>query len=396
MEKIIVNAKEFKKGLATLKVLKAKKNDIDLLNFSVSENKLTVTRYVQADIDEQTSVSVTFLSDNVLENTELTIVTKDNLKRIIDCTALSDETAIEFYEYELSVNGFNFAKIETDYNDIDFEAKEKINFNTKDFQNAIKKCIGVINKNTTRDILKNVLINIEENNVNMYATDSYRLANVKTKCIAENKNNFSVYLNVTNNVEKAIAKLSSKHLDLEYCEESNVKYVAIKSDNITVKNVTSGESYLDVKRLINNNSVLDIEFNKKELLGILKTIGKKDYFALDMNVESNSIEMLLLDGSNKISIDGNNKIKYNPILNRFNLNMFKINNTDSYSFKNDKRFTVVFDKNFVESILKLIKEETLLMSFSGEIRPTTIKEKDAIFMVVPVRPSEKLKEELGL
>lgn len=396
MEKIIVNAKEFKKGLATLKTLKAKKNDIDLLNFSVSENQLTVTRFVQAEIDEKTSVSVTFLSDNVLENADLTIATKDNLKRIIDCTALSDETTIEFSEYELSVNGFNFAKTELEYDAINFEAKEKISFNTKDFQNAIKKCVGVINKNTTRDILKNVLINIEENNVDMYATDSFRLANVKTQCIAENKNNFSVYLNVASNVEKAIAKLSNNQLDLEYGEESNVKYVAIKSDNITIKNVTSGNSYPEVKRLINDNSILDVEFNKKELLSILKTVGKKDYFALDMNLEKNSIEMLLIDGSNKISIDGNNKIKYNTILNRFNLNMFKINNADSYSFNNDKRFTVVFDKNFVESILKLIKEETLLMSFSGEIRPTTIKEKDAIFMVVSVRPSEKLKEELGL
>ena len=396
MEKIIVNAKEFKKGLATLKVLKAKKNDIDLLNFSVSKNQLTVTRYVKSGIDEQASVSVTFLSDGALENADLTITTKDNLKRIIDCTALSDETTIEFSEYELSVNGFNFAKTELEYDAIDFEVKEKISFNTKEFQNAIKKCVGVMNKNTTRDILKNVLIDIDNNNVDMYATDSFRLANVKTQCIAENKNNFSAYLNVANNVEKAITKLSSKHLDLEYGEESNVKYVAIKSDNITIKNVASGESYPGIKRLINNNSILDIEFNKKELLGILKTISKKDYFALDMNVESNNIEMLLIDGSNKISIDRNNKIKYNTILNRFNLSMFKINNVDSYSFKNDKRFTVVFDKNFMESILKLIKEKTLVMSFSGEIRPTTIKEKDAIFMIVPIRPCDKLKDELGL
>lgn len=393
MEKIIVNAKEFKKGLATLKTLKAKKNDIDLLNFSVSKNQLTVTRYVKSGIYEKTSVSVTFLSDSALGSADLTITTKDNLKRIIDCTALSDETIIEFSDYELSVNGFNFAKVESDYNAIEFETKEKISFNTKDFQNAIKKCAGVINKNTTRDIFKNVLIDIEKNNVNMYATDSFRLANVKTQCIAENKNNFSVYLNVASNVEKAIAKLSSNQLDLEYSEELNAKYVTIKSDNITIKNVTNGMPYPNVKRLINNNSILDIEFNKKELLDILKNISKKDYFAMDMNLESNSIEMLLI--SNKISIDGNNKIKYNTILNRFNLNSFKIN-TDSYSFKNDKRFTVVFDKNFVESILKLIKEETLLMSFSGEIRPATIKEKDTIFMVVPVRPDEKLKEELGL
>lgn len=385
MEKIIVNAKEIKKGLTTLKTLKAKKNDIDLLNFSVSKNQLTVTRFVQAEIDEKTSVSVTFLVDGTLENTELTITTKDNLKRIIDCTALSNETAIEFSDYELSVNGFNFEKVESDYNAIDFEAKEKIIVNAKEFQNAIKKCAGVINKNTTRDILKNVLINIEENNVNMYATDSFRLANVKTQCIAENKNNFSVYLNVASSVEKAIAKLSSNQLDLEYSEESNVKYVAIKTDNITIKNVTSGNSYPDVKRLINDNSILDVEFNKKELLGILKSISKKDYFAMDMNLEENSIEVLLIDGNNK-----------NTILNRFNLNMFKINNADSYSFKNDKRFTVVFDKNFIESILKLIKEDTVLMSFSGEIRPTTIKEKDTIFIIVPIRPCDKLKEEIGL
>lgn len=387
MEKIIVNAKEFKKGLATLKTLKAKKNDIDLLNFSVSENQLTVTRYVQTEIDEKTSVSVTFLSDNVLENANLTITTKDNLKRIVDCTALYDETVIEFSDYEFSVNGFNFAKTETDYNAIEFETKEKINFNTKDFKNAIKKCVGVIDKNTTRNILKNVLIDIEENTVNMYATDSYRLANVKTQCIAENKNNFSVYLNVANNIEKAIAKLSSKQLDLEYSEESNVKYVAIKSDNITVKNVTIGGSYPGIKRLINNNSILNVEVNKKELLGILKTINKKDYFAMDMNLEKNSIEILL--------IDGNNGVKYSTILNRFNLNSFKID-TDSYSFKNDKRFTVAFNKNFVESILKLVKEETLLMSFIGEIKPTTIKEKDTIFMITPIRLTEKIKDEIGL
>lgn len=395
MEKIIVNAKEFKKGLATLKTLKAKKNDIDLLNFSVSENQLTVTRYVQAEIDEKTSVSVTFLSDGTLENANLSITTKDNLKRIVDCTALYDETVIEFSDYELSVNGFNFAKTETDYNAIDFETKEKINFNTKDFKNAIKKCVGVIDKNTKRNILKNVLINIEENTVNMYATDSYRLANVKTQCISENKNNFSVYLNVANNIEKAIAKVSSKQLDLEYSEESNVKYIAIKADNITVKNVTSGGSYPDIKRLINNNSILNVEVNKKELLGILKTINKKDYFAMDMNLEKNSIEILLIDGSNKISIDENNKIKYNTILNRFNLNLFKIN-TDSYSFKNDKRFTVAFNKNFTESILKLVEEENLLMSFVGEIKPTTIKEKDTIFMITPIRLDERIKNEIGL
>ena len=136
MEKIIVNAKEFKKGLATLKTLKAKKNDIDLLNFSLSENQLTVTRYVQSDIDEKTSVSVTFLGAGTLENTDLTITTKDNLKIIIDCTALSAETAIEFSDYELSVNGFNFTKTETDYNAIEFETKDVMDGKTHNIANG--------------------------------------------------------------------------------------------------------------------------------------------------------------------------------------------------------------------------------------------------------------------
>lgn len=376
MEKIIVNAKEFKKGLATLKTLKAKKNDIDLLNFSVSKNQLTVTRYVKSGIDEQTSVSVTFLSDGALENADLTIATKDNLKRIIDCTALSDETTIEFSEYELSVNGFNFAKVESDYNDIDFEAKEKISFNTKDFQNAIKKCVNAIDKNqSARNILRNVLIKIDNGTADFLATDSHILAKVE-KIACDNKNNFDIYLNVANNSDKAIAKLKGDNLELYFRESNSKKYISITDGIVTVSNVTENGNYPDLERLIPYKNDLVVQFDKKEFLNILKACGKRFYFGID--IKENKSDLLVID-EYKSTVE--NKIEFNTSI---------IDGTI------DNRFTIFFTKKFAEKVFSIIDSNTIQMNLFGMLRPAAIIDGDTTALITPYRPDEKLKDELGL
>ena len=376
MEKIIVNAKEFKKGLATLKTLKAKKNDIDLLNFSVSENQLTVTRYVQASIDEKTSVSVTFLGADALENTDLTIATKDNLKRIIDCIALSDETAIEFSEYELSVNGFNFAKTELEYDAIDFEAKEKINFNTKDFQNAIKKCVNAIDKNqSARNILRNVLIKVNNGTADFLATDSHILAMVE-KVACDNKNNFNIYLNVANNSDKAIAKLKGDNLELYFRENNSKKYFSITDGVTTVENVTENGNYPDLERLIPYKNDLVVQFDKKEFLSILKACGKRFYFGID--IKENKSDLLVFD---EIKRTVENKIEFNTSI---------IDGTI------DNRFTIFFTKKFAEKAFSIIDSNTIQMNLFGMLRPTTIIDGDTTALIAPFRPDEKLKDELGL
>ena len=376
MEKIIVNAKGFKKGLATLKTLKAKKNDIDLLNFSVSKNQLTVTRYVQAGIDEQTSVSVTFLGADALENTDLTIATKDNLKRIIDCTALSDETTIEFSEYELSVNGFNFAKVESDYNDIDFEAKEKISFNTKDFQNAIKKCVNAIDKNqSARNILRNVLIKIDNGTADFLATDSHILAKVE-KIACDNKNNFDIYLNVANNSDKAIAKLKGDNLELYFRESNSKKYISITDGFTTITNVTENGNYPDLERLIPYKNDLVVQFDKKEFLSILKACGKRFHFGID--IKENKSDLLVID-EYKSTVE--NKIEFNTSI---------IDGTI------DNRFTIFFTKKFAEKVFSIIDSNTIQMNLFGMLRPATIIDGDTTALIALGRPDEKLKDELGL
>lgn len=375
MEKIIVNAKEFKKGLMTLKTLKAKKNDIDLLNFSVSENQLTVTRFVQAEIDEKTSVSVTFLSDNVLENADLTITTKDNLKRIIDCIALSDETTIEFSDYELSVNGLNFAKTKLEYDAIDFEAKEKINFNTKDFQNAIKKCVNAIDKNqSARNILRNVLIKINNSIADFMSTDSYILAKVE-KIACDNKNNFDIYLNVANNSDKAIAKLKSDNLELYFRESNSKKYFSITDGIVTVSNVTENGNYPDLERLIPYKNDLVVQFDKKEFLSILKACGKGYSFGID--IKENKSDLFVIDENNTLE----NKIEFN---------------TRVIDGKIDNRFTIFFNKNFAEKAFSIIDSNTIQMNLFGMLRPATIIDGDTTALIAPFRPSEVLKDRLGL
>lgn len=370
MKKIIVNAKEFKKGLMTLKTLKAKKNDIDLLNFSVSENQLTVTRFVQAEIDEKTSVSVTFLGAGALENADLTITTKDNLKGIIDCIALSDETIIEFSEYELSVNGFNFAKTKLEYDAIDFEAKEKINFNTKDFQNAIKKCVNAIDKNqSARNILRNVLIKIDNGTADFLATDSHILAKVE-KVACDNKNNFDIYLNVANNSDKAIAKLKSDNLKLYFRENNSKKYFLITDGITTVSNVTENGNYPNLERLIPYKNDLVVQFDKKEFLNILKACGKRFNFGIE--IKENKSEFLVVD---KSTVE--NKIEFN---------------TSIVDGKIDNRFTIFFNKKFAEKAFSIIDSNTIQMHLFSTQSPATIIDGDTTALIAPFRPSGILRD----
>lgn len=268
-------------------------------------------------------------------------------------------TLIKGEKAEFKMNGMR-AK---DYPDIDFDmASEPFKMNTKIFTDIVKQTAFACSDKETRPALTGVNFKASGNELVCNATDSYRLATKKINLEEAQEFDFTI----SSKVLSEIATITANKEDFMMVIDNTKLFIL--SDNILVRTRLIEDAYPDTSRLIPPSFTQTLEINSKDLTdaidrtSFIKSDGKN---VVKMSINSETLEIT----SYNQEIGSSHEVL--PVIS-FNGNPINISCSGKY----------------LCDALKAIGKETVILSFSGELRPIIINAKDSndlIQLISPVR-----------
>jgi len=221
----------------------------DTLTLSATDLDLSIEKKIKADVkaEGETVVPGRFITEFVKKLTNSTIELDVNEKNQMNIRYEESESLIQCYN---PVEYPGFKKIDT---------KEYFGISKKDFKSCVSKTIFSVALDDSRPILKGVLFDISNGEVNVVALDGYRLAKVKK--------------HVTTNVQKSIVVPSRSLSELSKLIEDTDEIINIYLDQYTIM-VDLGDTkvtsrllegdYINYKQIIPANYESFVTVNKEQ------------------------------------------------------------------------------------------------------------------------------------
>jgi DNA polymerase III subunit beta len=334
----------------------------DRLTLTGSNSDIVIEKVISAS-DEEAGLEITETGSVVAASRYLTELVKklpsdihikvDEKNRI---TLMSDEILT-------SLNGFPAEE----YPILpEFQDSEGIVFSSAKLIEMIKQTVFAVSKNGTRPALTGVHMNFNGNSFSCAATDSYRLAYAETRILSPLERSFIV----PGSNLKELLKLLAHQDEREVKILSSDSYLVFKTKSIMLCSRLIEGSYPDVTGLIPNDAKTVIKLDAKRLLN---GIDRACLFANEW--KNNNVLLEIKEEALKISSVSSavGKIKENqPLL----------------DITGEQELSISVDGGFFMDALKAIREEHVLLIFSGSMRPVIIKpvsSESFIQLVSPVR-----------
>ncbi|MBM7624300.1 DNA polymerase III subunit beta [Sporohalobacter salinus] len=236
------------------------------------------------------------------------------------------------------------------------------NLSQETFQKMIDRIKFATSDDESRPFLTGGLLSIDNKNLKLVATDSYRLAYTQ--------------LELENDLEKQEIIIPSKTLDeLSKLLTSEDDIRLLIADNqilfefsgiVIISRLIEGQ-FPNYKQVIPNNHETEVKLERKKLLNSAKRA------ALVARNNSNIIKTKFHD--NKLIIESNA-----PEVGQAYEELSTSQQGDNTE--------IAFNANYLIDVLKVIDEEEILIELSGELSPGVIKEVDNdnyIHVIMPVR-----------
>lgn len=138
----------------------------------------------------------------------------------------------------------------------------KIAINAQTLRDGINKLLTVIDKKNTRPILTNCLVNVEDNKIELIATDLEVTAKIIQTAYTEGVGKFCIN---TKNISDILRELPDSDISLEIDQEKNVLNLTCQNIKYSLL-ITSSEDYPQVSF---ENSLEPIKINSKHILEII-------------------------------------------------------------------------------------------------------------------------------
>ena len=289
---MLVNCQGLELSDAFLKVSKAISNKItnpilegikitaedQTLTMSATDTELSIEKKIRADvkIEGETVVPGRFITEFVKKLTNSVIELEVNEKNQMIIRYDDSESIIQCYN---PVEYPGFKNIET---------SEYFGINKKDFKTCIAKSIFSVAIDDTRPILKGVLFDIKNNELNVVALDGYRLARVKknitsnisrsivipsrslseiSKLIDDNDDVINIYLEKnTILVDLGDIKITSRLLEGDYINYKQI--IPVNFETFVIVNKEQFEEALERATLLSrtsNNNFVKFDIKEKNL-----------------------------------------------------------------------------------------------------------------------------------
>lgn len=284
------------------------------------------------------------------KNVEFTLFEKNSIKIISD---KSDFTLIAFDKNNYPATNFT-------------PTSEAIIFDGKELKQIIKQTTFACATTDSRIVLTSLNFKAQFGSLEAIATDSFRLAK-KTSKLARD-------VNIQANIPcKSLDELSKILEDEEvfvkmYLENSKAIF---EYKNITFVTRLIEGNYPDTKSLFSREHLFEASFNKNELINAV------DRASLFASLDNLNIVKFSFLPNNKVEISSNSS-EIGKVVEEIEL----INDLENIEFQ------IAFGTRYLLDALKAFETNIVTFSFTGEIKPTVIKEDSddsLIQLLLPVR-----------
>lgn len=251
---------------------------------------------------------------------------------------------------------------------ISFDSTEKpIHLDAQMLKNVIKQTSFAAATSEARIVLTSVNFKFYGNRLEITATDSFRLAR---KNIEFEDNFDSKIVNIPSKSLDELSKIiEDSHEDIELMIENQL--ILFRYRNVTFTSRLVEGVYPDTSSLFPKGQILAIKFNKNELLAAI------DRASLFTNSDNLSIVKLSLTKDKTVEVSSNST-EIGKVVDE----IYPLEVSESMDFQ------IAFSTRNLSEALKSFESQSILIKFTGEIKPAVIvgeKENDLIQLLLPVR-----------
>lgn len=293
----------------------------DTLIMSATDTELTIEKKIKAEVRQEgeTVVPGRFITEFVKKLTNTQIELEVNDKNQLTIRYEDSESVIQCYN-PVEYPGFK-----------NVESKEYFGISQKDFKTCVNKSIFAVALDDSRPILKGVLFDINNNELNVVALDGYRLARVKKTIKSNMTKSIVVPARSLNELSKMIE--DSDEIINIYVGEYTI--MADLGDTKVTSRLLEGD-YINYKQIIPVNFETFVIVNKEqfeqalERATLLSRTSSSNYVKFDIKesnlcITSNS-ELGNLKENIPVSVSGKDLvISFNP---RYYLESLRVNTNE--------------------------------------------------------------------
>ena len=282
---------------------------------------------------------------------EFTLFEETTIKIISD---RSDFTLIAYDKNNFPVHNFEFDC-------------EPIRFSSGELKQIIRQTTFATATSETRIVLTSVNFKIEDANLCITATDSFRLAKKQTVLTTDVAN---LQVNIPGKALEEFGKIIEDQNDQILLYILNNKAL-FKYKNVSFMTRLVEGSYPDTSSLFPKEYLLNIKFNKNEIVSAV------DRAALFANSDNLSIVKLTLNPDKSVEISSNS-----TEIGKVVEEIYPISISDMMNFQ------IAFSTKYLIDALKSFDSKEISIHFTGEIKPAVIQsENDAnlVQLLLPVR-----------
>ena len=281
-----------------------------------------------------------------------------NIEEIIDSQVL---ITTESSSFKLNCNEVNeFPNIDLEFTNTPLLIDQKV------FKTTINQTIFATSTQESRPILTGINFKINNNIMEVTATDSYRLS--KKRIILDNQADNNIDIIIPNrNLSEIIKLMTDEDIKVELHTFTNK--VIFKINNLIIMTRLINGSYPDTNKLIPNEFELKIRINLNNLFNAI------DRASLLTNVEEKNT--IKLETKNDKMIISSNIPEIGNVEEKINIQ------------KNvDKDIKISFSSKYMMDAIKTFDSEEIELSFNGEIKPIILNyvdNDDLTQLILPIR-----------
>ena len=234
-----------------------------------------------------------------------------------------------------------------------------------DFRSMILQTNYACSLDEARVVLTGVNIKIDGKNLELSATDSYRLA-LRKKLLTNSVNNGADIIIPSKNLSELLKLLSSGADGLIEMHLFSNK-VIFKFNNILFQSRLISGTYPNTKNLIPNESIFDLKLDCTEFYNMVDRAS-----ILNNDTDNNIITLEIKNNLLKIT--------------SMSLEIGKVEEKLEVSCDNDIKIS--FSAKYMMDALRTIKSRNVILTFVGEIKPILLKNDDSddlVCLILPIR-----------
>ena len=324
----------------------------DTLILSATDTELSIEKKIKAEVksEGETVVPGRFITEFVRKLTNSTIELEVNEKNQMSIRYEESQSVIQCYN---PVEYPGFKKISTN---------DYFGITKKDFKSAISKTIFAVAIDDSRPILKGVLFNVEDNQVEVVAVDGYRMAVVKKP--------------VKSNVKKSIVLPARSVSELSKLIEDTDEIINVYIDEYTIM-ADLGDTKV-TSRLLEGQF-----FNYKGII----PVHYESYVTINKAQFEESIERATLvsrtSNNNSVKLD----IKENNICLTSNSELGNLKENIAVTLQG-KDIVISFNPRYFHEFLKVVSNDFVKICFNDPSKPCVIvptTNDEFLYLVLPVR-----------